>query len=70
MKSGEIPQEYFGRFSILRSSLASHGTIYPDNEANDHLVSALSSDYTLERRMLDNMADLTLQKIEKSVKDA
>ncbi|CAB1101632.1 unnamed protein product [Ectocarpus sp. CCAP 1310/34] len=70
MKSGEIPQEYFGRFYILRSRLASHGTIYPDNEANDHLVSALSSDYTLERRMLHNMADLTLQKIEQSVKDA
>ncbi|CAB1106441.1 unnamed protein product [Ectocarpus sp. CCAP 1310/34] len=42
----------------------------PRQLGNDHLVSALSSDYTLEKRMLDIMADLTLQKIEQSVKDA
>ena len=70
MHEGENPQEYFGRFSILRSRLASHGTVYPDNEANDHLVSALSSDYKLEKKLLDRTPDLTFEQIEDCVKEA
>ncbi|CAB1107700.1 unnamed protein product [Ectocarpus sp. CCAP 1310/34] len=70
MHAGENPQEYFGRFSILRSRLASHGTVYPDNEANDHLVSALSSDYKLEKKLLDRTPDLNFEQIEDSVKEA
>ena len=42
IEADRTPQSYFGRFTVLRSELAFHGTIFSDIDAHRHSVRNLS----------------------------
>ena len=64
MKADETPQSYFGRFAVLRSRLASHGTIFSDTDAHHHLVQNLSPAFRMQKSILLTQSDLALQVVE------
>ena len=50
MEANKASESYFGRCAVLRSRLASHGTIFSDTDAHHHLVQNLLFGGTLMDR--------------------
>ncbi|CAN0218458.1 unnamed protein product, partial [Pylaiella littoralis] len=70
MGDEETSQSYFGRFAVLRSKLASHEVLFPDDDAILHLVRNLSPDYKQQKGILLALKGLTMHGVEEVVRDA
>ena len=64
MEANESRQSYFGRFAVLRSQLASDGTIFIDTDANHHLVRNLSPAFRKQKSILLAQSGLSMQVVE------
>ena len=70
MTDDETPQSYFGRFSVLRARLVSHGTVFTGDEAHRHLVRNLSHTFCFQQSILLLKSNLTMSKVEEVITSA
>ena len=70
MKVGESPNEYFGRGSVIRGRLSSHGVTFSDHDANKHFARNLSPAFGVQKSILLANSDLSYQVLEDVVLSA
>ncbi|CAN0567734.1 unnamed protein product, partial [Laminaria digitata] len=68
MIKGEQPALYFDRMSIICEKLAEVGIGKSDHENNLHILQCLSSDYAIDKKILQNDPNLTMTLIEDRVR--
>ena len=59
-ETNQTPHSYFGRFAVLYSGLASHGTIFSDTDAHYHLVQNLSPVFSIQKSIILTHSDLAM----------
>ena len=68
MVEGEEPALYFERTSIITEKLAEVGIHKTDQEANLHILQCLTSDFEVDKKILQYAPNLTLTMIEDGVR--
>ena len=68
MKEGQDHTLYFGRMSIIREKLFEVGVPKTDQEANLHLLQCLTSEYEVDKKILQYAPNLTLNIMEDRVR--